>query len=251
MEQGEQDGLNYRLYRIVGDFKADFNLHDYPFDTQSLVVRFQNHEQPRQQVAYVTDTFGLQLHRPNRTPLDARSAFADLQLWHVSDLRYFVDSFSISSTQGKPAFFDNDSRNEYGGFDAAIVVKRDVLAFMAKMLAPLFLLVLVVFSTLFFPASLAAERTTIPVTGFLTSAVLLVAISNQLPSLGYTMALEYMFYVFFGLCLLAMCAGLLAEVLRNHNRPVQAVAVDHIARIAYGGVVLITVAWFVWRFALR
>nr|WP_294555988.1 ABC transporter substrate-binding protein [uncultured Rhodopila sp.] len=250
-EQGELDGLNYRLYRIVGDFKADFNLHDYPFDTQSLVVRFQNHEQPREQVAYVTDTFGLHLHRPDQTPPDARSAFADLQLWHVADLRYFVHTFSISSTLGKPAFFDNDSRNEYGGFDAAIVVQRDVLAFMAKTLAPLFLLVLVVFATLFFPAGLAAERTTIPVTGFLTSAVLLVSISNSLPSLGYTMALEYMFYVFFGLCLMAMCAGFVSEVLRNHYRAARAAAVDHAARIVYVSVVAVTTGFFVWRFALR
>ncbi len=250
-EESELDGLNYRLYRIVGDFKADFNLHDYPFDTQSLVVRFQNHEQPREQVAYVTDTFGLHLHRPDQTPPHARSAFADLQLWHVTDLRYFVHMFSISSTLGKPAFFDNDSRNEYGGFDAAIVVQRDVLAFMAKTLAPLFLLVLVVFATLFFPAGLAAERTTIPVTGFLTSAVLLVSISNSLPSLGYTMALEYMFYVFFGLCLMAMCAGFVSEVLRNHHRSARAAAVDHAARIVFAGVVMVTTGFFVWRFALR
>jgi branched-chain amino acid transport system substrate-binding protein len=72
-----------------------------------------------------------------------------------------------------------------------------VVAFMVKMPVPLFLLALVVFATLFFPPSMAKERTTIPVTGILTSAVLLISISNQLPSLGYTMALEYVFYVFF------------------------------------------------------
>jgi branched-chain amino acid transport system substrate-binding protein len=41
------------------------------------------------------------------------------------------------------------------------------------------------------------------VTGIPTSAVLLISISNQLPSPGYTMALEYIFYVFFVLCLCA------------------------------------------------
>ena len=43
------------------------------------------------------------------------------------------------------------------------------------------------------PSTLAKERTTIPVTGILTSAVLLISISNQLPALGYTVALEYLF----------------------------------------------------------
>ena len=41
---------------------------------------------------------------------------------------------------------------------------------MVKTLVPLLLLVLIVFATLFFPLSLTKERTTIPVTGILTSA---------------------------------------------------------------------------------
>jgi ABC-type branched-subunit amino acid transport system substrate-binding protein len=250
VEQGEQDGLNYRLYRISGNFKAEFDLHDFPFDNQSLVVRFQNHEQPREQVAYVVDTFGLHLHRPDQTPVSARPAFADLQLWHVTDIRYFLHAFSITSTLGKPAVFDDDTRNEYGGFDLGIVVQRDVFAFMVKTLVPLFLLVLVVFATLFFPPSLTKERTTIPVTGILTSAVLLISISNQLPSLGYTIALEYMFYVFFALCLMAMCSGFLSEILRNKQYHGHAIAVDLIARVAYISVVVLTIGFFVWKFAL-
>ena len=84
-------------------------------------------------------------------------------------------------------------------------------------------------------------------TGILTSAVLLISISNQLPPLGYTMALEYMFYVFFGLCLMAMCAAFIGEILRNRTYHGHAVAVDSIARYAYVAVVLVTVAVFFWR----
>jgi branched-chain amino acid transport system substrate-binding protein len=250
-ETGTQDDLNYRVWRVSGDIKAEFDLHDFPFDSQSLLVRFQNHEAPREQIAYVIDTAGLHMHRPDPSPVGARSAFRDLQLWHVAGIRYFVDAFSISSTQGKTAFFDTDDRNEYGGFDTAIVVQRDVVAFMIKTLVPLFLLVLVVFATLFFPVSLTKERTTIPVTGILTSAVLLISISNQLPSLGYTMALEYMFYVFFVLCLMAMCAGFMGEILRNRAYHGHAIAVDQIARISYAAVVLLTIAIFVWMYGIR
>jgi branched-chain amino acid transport system substrate-binding protein len=250
-ETGEQDDLNYRVWRVSGDIKAEFDLHDFPFDSQSLLVRFQNHEAPREQIAYVIDTAGLHLHRPDPGPVAARSAFRDLQLWHVKDIRYFVDAFSISSTQGKTAFFDTDDRNEYGGFDTAIVVQRDVVAFMIKTLVPLFLLVLVISATLFFPTSLTKERTTIPVTGILTSAVLLISIGNQLPSRGYTMALEYIFYVFFALCLMAMCAGFIGEILRDRTYHGRAIAVDHIARIAYGAVVLVTIAVFVWMYGIN
>jgi ABC-type branched-subunit amino acid transport system substrate-binding protein len=250
-ETGKQDDLNYRVWRVSGNIKAALDLHDFPFDSQSLLVRFQNHEAPREQIAYVIDTSGLHLHRPDPGPVAARSAFRDLQLWHVADIRYFVDAFSISSTQGNTAFFDTDDRNEYGGFDTAIVVQRDVVAFMVKTLVPLFLLVLVVFATLFFPPSLAKERTTIPVTGILTSAVLLISIGNQLPSLSYTMALEYIFYVFFALCLMAMCAGFIGEILRNRAHHGHVIAVDLIARVAYGTVVLVTIAVFVLMYGIK
>src|SRR6516162_4815340 len=45
MQAGQEDGLSYRLYRISGDFKARFDLHDYPFDMQQLRLHFQNTEQ--------------------------------------------------------------------------------------------------------------------------------------------------------------------------------------------------------------
>jgi hypothetical protein len=198
----------------------------------------------------VIDTFGLHLHRPEPGPLDARDAFRDLQLWHVTDLRYYVDAFSINSTQGKTAFFDTDNRDEFGGFDTAVVVQRDVLAFIVKTLVPLFLLVLVVFATLFFPLNLTSSRASVPVTGILTSAVLLNSISGQLPPLGYTMALEYIFYVFFGLCLVAMCSAFIGDILRGKTYHGHAIAVDQIARFAYVGVVFLTIAFFAWKYVL-
>jgi hypothetical protein len=121
---------------------------------------------------------------------------------------------------------------------------------MVKTLVPLFLLVLVVFATQFFPPTWNKERTTIPVTGILTSAVLLISISDQLPSLGYTMALEYIFYVFFVLCLMAMCGGFIGEILRDRTYHGRAIPVNLISRIAYAAVVLVTIAVFVWKYGI-
>jgi len=70
------------------------------------------------------------------------------------------------------------------------------------------------FATLWFPHSLNKEGATIPVTGIQTSAALLISINSQLLTIGYTIAIEYVFYVFFGLCLMAMVSGFLNEKLR-------------------------------------
>jgi hypothetical protein len=42
LQIGQEDGLNYRLYRINGDFKARYELHNYPFDAQQLLLHFRS-----------------------------------------------------------------------------------------------------------------------------------------------------------------------------------------------------------------
>ncbi len=153
----------------------------------------------------------------------------------------------MRSTLGKPALFDTSSRVEYGGFDTEVVLRRNVVAFMVTLI-PLLLLGLVVFAILFFPSTLAKKRTAIPVTGTLTSAVLLISISNQLPALGYTVALEHIFYVFLGLCLMSMVVGLLSEVLRNRKLLGHAFRIDLFGRVVCGAAAAATVAVFWWKY---
>src|SRR5688572_8337272 len=77
---------------------------------------------------------------------------------------------STGSTLGQPSLFDSRFRTEFSGFNAEVVLRRDFEVFIVKTLLPLFLLVLVVFATLFFPETLFRERINIPVTAILTSA---------------------------------------------------------------------------------
>lgn len=242
-----EDGIEYRLWRINGTFKASFNLHDYPFDTQALVIRVQNRDYPSDQIVYAIDTFGLQADARN---LDA-DAFKELQLWHVVNVAPFVTASSIQSALGQPALFGTPNRTEYGGFALAVLVKRNVATFMVKALLPLFLLVLVVFTTMFFPPSMAKERLTIPVTGILTGSVLLISINNQLPPLGYTTSLEYLFYSFFLLCLMAMIVGLFSEIMRDRKFHNHVIKFDVFGRIAYICIVLLTTGLYLWKYSAR
>jgi hypothetical protein len=50
---------------------------------------------------------------------------------------------------------------------------------------------------------------------------------------------------------MAMCAGFIGEILRNRTYHGHAIAVDLIARLAYGAVVLATIAIFLWLYAIN
>jgi len=247
---GQEDGLNYRLYRVSGDFKANYDLHDYPFDIQKLALRFQNTEQRRELMTYVIDPFGLRL-TDEESSLAEDGAYSGLTLWRFLQVRYFVDAFSSSSTLGKPSLFQASAKTEYAGFNAVVMLRRNYGIYILKTLLPLFLLILVVFATLFFPETLFRERITIPVMAIQTSAVLLVSVNNQIGDVGYTVAIETVFYVFFGLCLMSMVAGFAHEKLRQHGRGYVALVLDRSAQVFYAGTVCLTVALLASRYALQ
>src|SRR6201982_1087568 len=217
VQAGPEDGLSYRLYRINGDFKARFDLHDYPFDMQQLRLHFQNTEQRRALITYVIDRFGFRLADDGSSRAED-GAYSGLPLWRFLGLNYFVESQSSGSTLGKSSLFGAEARTEFAGLDAAIMLRRSSAIYMLKNLLPLFLLVLVVFATLFFPDTMFRERVTIPVTSILASAVLLVTVNSQIGDVGYTVVVEEMFYIFFVLCLMTIVAGYRHEKLRGAGR---------------------------------
>src|SRR3954470_11775520 len=246
----QEKDLSYRLYRIAGDFKASYDLHDYPFDAQQLLLRFQNMEQQRERVTYVVDTIGLRMTGETDTVADDENPYAGLQLWRFGRLRYFVDALATGSTLGQPSLSDSVVKTEFAAFNTAIILRRDFAIFIVKSLVPLVLLVLVVFATLFFPETLFRERINIPVTAILTSAVLLLTVNNQLGDVGYTVAIEKIFYAFFGLCLMTMMSGYGHEQLRQRGTGRLATVLDHTAKMLYVGIVCAVIVFFYRRYGL-
>jgi branched-chain amino acid transport system substrate-binding protein len=234
--------MNYRLYRVQGEFKNAFDFRDYPFDRQTLVLQLQNARLPRDQVVYAVDAFGLRLPRPERT---GDEAFKSLAQWSFRGMRYFQDALTSHSTRGHPGALFAATEIEYSGFNAVAVLQRRTTIFLIKILLPLVMLVLVVYVTLFFPVSLTKERLTIAISGLLASAVLLTGINSQLSEASYTTAIEYGFYVFFGLCLFCIITGLSLERMRAAHWNVTVHRLEILSRVLYMAVVLFTMAVYV------
>ena len=249
VESTQEGGLNYRLFRITGEFKNNYDLHDYPFDKQQLLIRLQNRQQRHELVTYVVDRFGLELSNGNSVvPVD-RSPYSALQQWNLTELRYFVDSLSSNSTFGKPSMFGSRVSTEFAGFNLAILLQRNSDIYVIKTMIPLMLLALVVLATLFLPANLFRERINIPVTAILTSAVLLLSVNNQLGDIGYTITIEYIFYAFFGLCLASMLIGIAHDALLLQAKTREAGTLAHAGQVFYVLTIASLIAYYAWRHA--
>jgi branched-chain amino acid transport system substrate-binding protein len=237
-------GLNYSLYRVHGDFRATYDFHDYPFDSQELAIRLTNPRMTREQVIYAVDTFGLRLPRAD----GGVSQLRPLSNWDFTQVRHKSDALTSYSTRGQPGAFHTNYETQFSGFNTVVSVRRKALVYLFKNLLPLLLLVLVVYVTLYFPISLLKERLTIAISAILASAVLLTAINSQLTDVGYTTAIEYGFYGFFGLCLYCVIAGLLTDRLHSRNNKLLADRFDIAVRVTYPIITVIVFAAYYFRY---
>jgi branched-chain amino acid transport system substrate-binding protein len=265
-EQGDlDDGTTYRLWRVRGDFKNDFDLHHYPFDRQTITVRLFNARAASDRIVYVRDRrsigvaggrvmldgnsapagtttsgTGPSLINANAASADtpkndhagtiALAAFRNLTQWEPLSSEQRRDILVTDSALGNPRLVGVARVRELSGYRLDIELARRTMATLAKTLLPLGIMSLIMLGSLWFPHGLVKEKITVAITAALSGAVLLAAVNSQLGAVGYTMAVEYVFYVFFVLCLLCIVAVLAAERLRVAGRGVAAARAENFTR---------------------
>ena len=323
-EQGEMpDGTEYRLWRIQGEFRNDFDLHRFPFDQQTLALSFFNARAAADKIVYALDKrsppggrngqlatdaapiadksakmaapssawspaawvlsffnpfafIGKTVGAPDKSapvrqngqpaadpptasgaggaaPLAgapvAPGAFRNLSQWAPLGASERRENLVTESALGDLRHAGVESYRELSGFLCTITLARRTAATLAKTMLPLILMTMIMFASLFFPVALVKEKVTVAITGALSGAVLLTAINNQLGNVGYTIAVEYVFFLFFGLCLLCVVAALSAESLRAAKRGGAAVMTERATKVLFVCAVAATVATFALVFA--
>ena len=126
---------------------------------------------------------------------------------------------------------------ELSGYNLTVELRRSVIAAMTKTMLPLVVMTLIMYAALFFPHGLVKETVTVVITVALSGTVLLSSINAQLGDTGYILAVEYVFYLFFGLCLFSIVGVLTAERLRVAERVPLARRVTRATRAAFGLVI--------------
>lgn len=235
------DGTSYRLWRLTGDFKNDFDLRRYPADRQHLSVRFYNARAASDRLVYVKDHDSGETGEPSAGGV-AAEAFRNLTQWEPVRATQARDALVTQSALGDPDRLGAERLTELSGFSLEIEIQRLIGTTLIKTLLPIGLMTLIMFATLYFPPALAAAKVTVAITAGLSGAVLLSAINAQLGNVGYVIAVEYGFYVFFALCLLCILTVLVAERQRIVGQPQSALAVERAGRYAFLAIFLAIMA---------
>ena len=234
----QTNGVNYRMYQVQGEFKNSFELRDYPFDRQKLTIRLQNRRTPSDRLIYATDIFGLQLPRTTKDE-DRYSS----SVWQYKGIQYAKETVRTTSTEGDPRLFDANNQVDYPGLSATITVQRRPLAVLGKTVPPLLLLALVPLMTLYFSEKIVKERASVTVAALIAGTVLLANAYRQLPEVGYTVRIEYLYYTFFGLSLFSIWIAIIGDHLSLNGKQIVAKRLDLVARVLYVATILAVGYW--------
>ncbi|NUT91614.1 MAG: ABC transporter substrate-binding protein [Saccharothrix sp.] len=246
-----ENGQTYRLYRVAERFKGGLEFRSFPFDHQKLAISLQNRALPADQVVYVTDKEILGQHAEDylRSGTDSEAGIDDLPNWHATSVRFFQRTVGSSDALGEATTGGAANGLFYSQYAAEVDIARDLLPFLVKNLLPLVLLIGVTYLSLFFKATDGAAPVSMGVTAILSTAVLLNNVTSQLPSVSYTVALEWGYYAFILLAATCVLIAMLRKRLVNRGRLRTEQRLATAARIAYPTFILAIVLAYVTAFA--
>lgn len=205
------DGEYYKLYRVKGTFRAQMEFSAFPFDSQRLPIVVQNANLPAGKVTYIPDPDNLDQTQEQRlqSGVDAAATIDQIPNWQADAVQFFPTSVGNTGALGDPSVAGSQGIT-YSQMVATNLISRDVSSFLIKNLLPLILLTIVVYVSLWYPFKDATARISFGVTGILTGAVMLNSVTSSLPSVDYTVAIEWAYYGFIllsGLCILGTLIG--------------------------------------------
>jgi branched-chain amino acid transport system substrate-binding protein len=251
MEMSAQN-MAYRAYRIKGDFKEEFIFRDYPFDSQTLSIRFRHKKFNSERLVFVTDDIGMQLYG-GRTPAERLKEFLDLSKetpWQLQDILVFSDIGAADSTLGNPGMFHKkaDTAISYSRFNVVTEIERNAKSYALKNLVPLFIVILLGYIMLFIspegPPFVA--RMSLGVIALLTAVFLRMEAASQLPNIGYLVALDYMYFTVYVLILSGIIVTVAKHRALRSGHDVLAKRLDYFGRIFQPIYILIAIRIFVY-----
>ncbi len=194
------NGITYQLYRVKGKFTEDFDFYDYPFDKKDLTIRFRHTKLTRENLIYVADVVGLN-ETANQSILEKIKRTLIFQAngdWTLDNAKYFQDSMVTESSLGNPQSA-NFYTIKYSKFNSTLTIKRNVITFIIRNLLPVFFVIILAYLGLYVPTTEFEAKMGLISGSIMTIAFFHYGLSSGLPGIGYTVALDYAFYVVYGL----------------------------------------------------
>lgn len=173
------DNVWVRSYRVIGDFRNDFDTHAYPFDMQLLRIQLRHLEQPEKKLIYVPDLPGV-----------PQAAYM-IEIEKKEMLTEPVDGWNIDETYLYPLGMEVPGKDNqavpYSRMLIELIMYRNaVFSLFLKNFLPIAAIIIVLYLTYLIPPDQLAARLLIPLLSLAVSG----AIHYSILGKGYRL-MEY------------------------------------------------------------
>lgn len=238
------DGIAYQLYRVTGTFKTTLDFKAFPFDHQQLPITMQNRILPSGMVAYAVDPDVVAQPQAERLKSGLNDTLSILEVpnWQPEELIFYQGTIGNTSVLGDPSVAAGLGGVTYSQAVTQLEMSRDVRSFLIKNVLPLALLCIVLYITLWMPYKDATSRISFGVTGILTGAVMLNGVTSSLPTVSYTVAIEWAYYFFIALAAMTIIVTLVGRQWEESRRLADVRVLSVTARAVYPALVAAVIA---------
>jgi hypothetical protein len=189
------DGSLYQVLRNQGKFNTKLPLERYPFDSQNLLMEFEDSSADASKLVYV----------PDEDPV-ALSKDLVLPGWEIKEPELRVVDNEYDSNFGDPRFEDIT----YSRAIIDVPVQRPKGTYAIKLLLPMLLVALTAALSLMLHPRYVEGRIGIGITALLTLVALQLTSNSSLPEVDYLILLDKLYILSYGFVVLTM-----AMIVRN------------------------------------
>jgi len=243
----------YAAYRIKADFLGDFLFHDYPFDQQDMEIKFKHAYLTRDRMIYVIDSRGMELSKGQtalQKILNSEESILNIGSWIPTRVTFFQDIMTTKSTLGNPNFFGSDPTVEYSRFNALIEIERDTVSFGLKNLLPLLAVTILAYLSAFLSVGQFAIKNAIGRGALMTVAFFHIKLSNDLPGIGYSVALDYVFYAMYVLIVVDLVVSVMVQYQHKKENMKTVARLTTFGKVFYPLVLIVGLIYFAYRYGL-
>lgn len=193
----ERNGMQIQTFKIRGTFRGDFEFKDYPFDKQNVVLEVRHRDLTSESLRFVTDNLGMRLTGENvtlLTRLQEEDVFRSAKGWQMTNAHIFQDLVKTASTLGETRSFQGETSVNFSKMTLEMEISRKLTSYSTTILLPMVILFVIGLLLFAIPIKEIPPRLSGGILVLVTMSLLRARLSNDLPNIGYLVAIDYIFF---------------------------------------------------------
>lgn len=219
----ERNGMTILTYKVRGTFHGDFVFKEYPFDNQQINLEIRHRDRTRESLNFVADRLGMRLTDEGATLLKRiteNDVFKTSPGWKITDAAIFQDLVKSASTLGETLFYKGETDINFSRLKLVVSISRNLSSYSTTILLPMAILIIIGLYLFFVPVEELPPRMSGGILLLVTASLLRTRLSNDLPNIGYLVAMDYIFFALQIIMLMNISTSVLSFWLWHNKRPV-------------------------------